>query len=106
MFSQDLTGAMESGKPFRRNLDSGAEYSPLLGESDSDEESSGLKMPQYALQVVNQGIAGIPHPSTPPPPSPTPHTPTPAPPPPPPLLNMENAMKMRIIKGLWTEDLE
>jgi len=67
-----------------------------------------LRKPQGAPQTVNQGIVGIPHPSTPPLPSPPPHTPTPTPTPlpPHPLFSMENGMKMSILKGLGTEDLE
>jgi len=92
-------GATRSGRPFRRDLDSSAEYSPLLGASNSDEESNGLKTPQGTPQMVNHGIMAIPHPSTPPPPPPPPHTPTPLPPPPPLLSSMMNTMKMLIFKG-------
>ena len=67
MFRRDLTGTTRSGKTFKRDLDLGVEYSPLLGVSDSDKESGTLKTPQGVLQKVNQGIMGIPHPSTPPP---------------------------------------
>lgn len=73
-----------------------------MGASNSDEESISLKMPQGALQMIDHGIAGIPHPSTPPSPSPPPHTPTP--PPPPPLFSMANTTKTTIFNGLGTED--
>ncbi len=49
MFRRYLTGATRSGKTFIMDLDSGVEYNPLLGESDSEEESSVLKIPLGAL---------------------------------------------------------
>jgi len=76
----------------------------LLRASDSDEESTSLKTPQFGLRMIDQGIAGIPHLSTPPLPSPPPHTATLPPPPLPPLFNMANAMKMPIFKGLGIKD--
>lgn len=100
MFSRDLKGATRNGKPFRRNLDLGVEYSPLLGTFESDEESNSLKTPQGAPHMVNQGITRIPCPSAPPLPSSPPHTPTPKPPPP--LFNMMISLKMPIFKGLGT----
>jgi len=48
---------MRSGKPFRRGLYLGAEHSPFLGASNSDEESNSLKTPQGAPKMVNQGIS-------------------------------------------------
>jgi len=105
MFRQEFMGAMQSGKPFRRDLDFGAEYSLLLGDSDNGEESNRLKTPQGVPQMLNQGIVRMLHPSTPPLPPPPPHTPTPLPPPPPPLFNMANAMKITIFKGPGTEVL-
>lgn len=49
MFRRELLGTTRSGKTFRRDLDSGAEYNPLLGVPDSDEVSSILKTPQGVL---------------------------------------------------------
>lgn len=95
---------MWSGKTFKRDLDSVAEYNPLLGVFDSDEESSVLRTPVGALQAVRQSITRIPNPSTPPPPSPPPHTPTPTPRPP--SFNMANMMKMSVFKRLGTKDHE
>ena len=66
MFRRELTETTRSGKTFRRDLDSGVEYSSTLGVSNSDGESSILKTPQVVLQMVNQGITGIPDPSNPP----------------------------------------
>lgn len=66
------------------------------------------------LQLVCQGIAGIPHPSTSylllQATSNDHHTseeqPPPLPPPPTPSFNMENTMKLPVFKGVGTEDLE
>ena len=80
----------------RRNKESGYEYNLQLGSFDSDEEGNILRTPRSALQLVSQGIAGIPHPSTPPlPHTPTP-TPLPPPPPQPPSFTMENTMKFPV----------
>jgi len=97
-----------SRKPFRRNGESGSEYSLLLGYSSSDNEGTILNTSRSALQLVSQGIPSIPHPFTPLPPPPLPHTPTPSPPPPSPPqpFNMANTMKILIFKGVGSEDPE
>lgn len=43
MFRRDLMGATRSVKTFRRDLDLGVEYSPLLGAFDRDKESSVIR---------------------------------------------------------------
>jgi len=77
---------MRSGKGFRIDHDKfvEGEYSPLLVESESEEERINPSTHRGVLLSDNQGTSGIPHPPTPPPPLPPPHTPTPTPPPPPP----------------------
>lgn len=112
-----MFGTTRSGKAFRRNEELGSEYSLLLGSPDSGDEGKILKTPRSTLQIVSQGIIGIPHPSTLPPapppahtptcpPPPLPRTPTPPPPPLPPSFNMASTMKMHVFKGVGNEDPE
>ena len=81
MFKGNNIGSTWSGKRFRIEYDNFTEaiYSPLLGESESEEERRNLSMPRGVSQWDNQGSFWISHPTNPSPPSPPPHTPTPSP---------------------------
>ena len=94
MFKRIQIGSTQSRKIFKVDRDKFIEddYSPLLGESESEEERSNPSTPRGAMQLETQGTYGISHLPTPPPPSlphniPTPppslppNSPTPPPPP-------------------------
>lgn len=94
----------QSGRIFRNREGSGPEYSPLIGPTLSEDVGVVQASPLGVVQPIRQGFPQTHQPSTPPPP--TQHTPSPTPPLPPLPFNMSNTMKMKIFKGIGSEDTD